>query len=670
MLFRSNPLGNNALLQPSAVLAGDGLALRRAGTLGDTLSGLVGVAATGFGPQASRPVIRGLDGDRIRILNNGGSMVDASGLSFDHAVTTEALAIDRIEVLRGPGALQYGGSAVGGVVNVIDNRIPRDAIFDASGGFSGKVDLGLGSGNGERSAGASLETGTAQFGVHLDITNRTTTDVAVPIELPCEKPGSPSRANRICNSASDSQGAALGGSLLFKQGYLGASVSTLSNNYGTVAEDTVTIRMKSDRQVLAGEWRDLGNFGSLGSLFQSVKGHWGRSVYEHTEFNGADAGTAFKSGGNDFRFEARQRPTGALDGVVGIQADSTYFSAQGIEAFAPYSKTQQLAVFVYEELSTSWGKLSLGGRTESVDVESFGSPDVARFVPGKRSFTPTSFALGGLYKLVPGWQLTSNLAYTERAPKDYELFADGPHVATHAYEVGNSQLGVEKSTNLDVGLNWKSGHHRLGLNAFANRFSNYLSQEATGRQRDAEGNGALGVGVTDCGDGTSKESACTSELLPEYRYTQIGARLSGFEVSGSYRLLDEPGQTLDLELHGDVLRATNSASNDPLPRIAPSRLGGSLQWASGLWTTRVGFTHASAQDAVPVGQFKTQGYTLWNAAATYRQTLGTRTLQWYARLDNITNTLAYSASSILTQTVPGKAPLPGRNVKAGVQIEF
>ena len=686
-----NPLGSSDLIVPSTQYSGTELLLRSKTTLGETLDGTPGISSTYFGPNASRPVIRGLDGDRIRILNNGGSIVDASGLSFDHAVTVEPLSIDRIEVLRGPGALQYGGSAVGGVVNVIDNRIPREALFDASGGFSGKVDLGLGSGKGdgkgERSAGAALEAGTAQFGLHLDVTQRTTDDVAVPITLACSKTGSPALANRICNSASDTQGAALGGSLLFKQGYLGASFSSLSNNYGTVAEDKVTIRMKSDRSVVAGEWRGLGQTGGLGSLFQSVKGHWGRSVYEHTEFEGADAGTVFagtvfKSSGNDLRLEARQKAlatgAGALDGVIGLQVESTDFSAQGAEAFAPYSTTQQTAAFVYEELTTSWGKLSVGARVERVDVQSFGNPDVARFEPATRSFSPTSFALGGLYKLAPGWQLSSNLAYTERAPKDYELFADGPHLATNAYEVGNSQAGVEKSTNLDIGLNWKSGHHRFGVSAFVNRFSNYLSLEASGRLRDTQGNGAAGAGsgggagpgATDCGDGTSNESACTARLLPEYVYRQVGAQLHGVEISGSYRLLDAPANTLDLELHGDVLRATNTTTGEGLPRIAPSRLGASLQWGAGPWGARIGFTHASAQDNLPAGQLKTEAYTLWNAAATYRQTLGKSTLQWYARLDNITDTLAYSASSILTQTAPGKAPLPGRNLKVGLQVAF
>jgi iron complex outermembrane receptor protein len=182
-------------------------------TLGETLDGTPGISSTYFGPNASRPVIRGLDGDRIRILNNGGAVADASSLSYDHAVTVDPLSIERIEVLRGPGALQYGGSAVGGVVNVIDNRIAREALFDAQGGITGKVDLGLASGNAEQGGGFLLEAGNNHYALHADVFNRSTGDVAVPVTLACSKPGAPGLVNKICNSASDTRGAAVGSSV-------------------------------------------------------------------------------------------------------------------------------------------------------------------------------------------------------------------------------------------------------------------------------------------------------------------------------------------------------------------------------------------------------------------------------------------------------------------------
>ena len=631
-----NPLGNNEAMAPVAQLSGLALLLRAQSTLGETLDGTPGISSTYFGPNASRPIIRGLDGDRIRILNNGGAVVDASGLSYDHASTTDPISIERVEVLRGPGALLYGGSAVGGVVNVIDNRIPREPSFDAPGGVGGKVDLGLSSGNAGQGAGLMLEGGSDRYTLHADVFDRRSDDVSVPVALGCSKPGSPALANKICNSASQSRGGALGGSVFFSQGYLGASVSQFKSNYGTVAEDDVTIGMQSNRYALEGEVR------GLGGLLQSVKGQLGRTVYAHTEFEGAVTGTVFKSSGTDLRLQARHAKLGALEGVIGLQLDSVRFSADGEEAFAPPSQTRQKALFVHEELPTSWGRLSVGARVESVKVESLGNPATERFTPARRSYTPGSYALGALWHVAPLWQLSSNLAYSERAPKDYELFANGPHLATHAYELGNPDLALEQSTNLDVGLNWKAGANRFGVSAFVNRFNNYIALDATGRTQ---------------GD------------LPEYAYTQTQARFRGLETSGNVRL-QSGARTVDLELRGDLVRALNTQTGQALARIAPARAGATLVLAQGPWSARVGASRSAAQTQVPVGELSTRAYTLWNASLAYRTQAGAANLLWFARLDNVSDALAYSASSILTQTAPGKAPLPGRSVKLGLQVSF
>ena len=635
-----NPLGTSDLIAPAAQYSGAALLLRSQSTLGETLDGTPGVSSTYFGPNASRPIIRGLDGDRIRILQNSGASIDASGLSYDHAVPSDPISMERIEVLRGPGALLYGGSAVGGVVNVIDNRIPREALFDSGGGLTGKADIGLATGNKEKGGGLLLETGTDRFALHADVFKRSTGDVAVPIQLPCTRTGAPSLANRICNSAAETNGGAVGGSVFFNQGYLGASASTYRSDYGTVAEDEVTIKMKSNRYALEGELR------GLGGLLQSIKGQLSRSEYQHTEFDAGVAGTVFKNAGNDLRLEARHAKLGPLEGVLGLQLEGSRFSADGVEAFAPYSRTNQTALFAYEELPLGWGKLSFGARVESVKVESLGNPLVARFTPASRSFNPGSYALGALWNVAPGWQFTSNVAYSARAPKDYELFADGPHIATGGYEVGNANFATEKSTNLDIGAKWKRGANTFAMSAFVNRFSNYISQAATG----------VTVGV-----------------LPEFVFQQVPARFTGLEASGNIRLMESAqnsGQTLDLELRGDVVRAVNPTTGQPLPRIAPVRLGATLAWAQGAWGARFGVNHVAAQNDVAPGQPVTNAYTLVNASLSYRQKVGATDLLWFARLDNIGDRLAYSATSILTQTAPGKAPLPGRNFKVGLQANF
>ena len=662
-----NPLGATDLVAPSAQYAGDSLLLRSATTLGETLDGTPGVSSTYFGPNASRPIIRGQDGDRIRILNNGGALLDVSNLSYDHAVTSDPLSIERIEVLRGPGALQYGGSAVGGVVNVIDNRIPREALFDDKSGkvgVIGKVDLSGATGNKERSSGVLLEAGNNRYALHVDAMNRDTKDVNVPIDVVCNKASGSTAARRICNSASKISSTAVGGSIFFDQGYLGASVSGYRSNYGTVAEPDVNIGMKSDRFALEGEVRNLNG------IIQSVKGQYSKTDYTHTEFTETVPGTVFKNRGSDLRVEARYAKFGNLDGLIGFQMDDGRFSADGDEAFAPYSRTRQSAVFAYEEYKTSWGKLTFGGRTESVKVASLGNPSLAKFVPGQRDFRPNSYAIGSLWNLTPQWQLTGNVAYTERAPKDYELYADGPHIATRGYEVGNSALGKEKATQFDLGVAWKSAFDAFAFNAYSSNFKNYIglvqSPGVTRNQSDGEVNP-----VDDpANPGFSQATGADFSPLNEFRYLQTRARFTGFEASGSVRLMGG-ASPIDLALRADRVKATNLNTGQSLSRIPPLRLGATLKYASGPVGATVGFDYSAAQGRVPVGDIAAGTHTRFNAGLNYRLKAGPASMLWYARLDNLTNKLAYSATSVLTTTAFPNAPaLPGRSLKLGLQASF
>jgi iron complex outermembrane receptor protein len=271
-----------------------------------------------------------------------------------------------------------------------------------------------------------------------------------------------------------------------------------------------------------------------------------------------------------------------------------------------------------------------------------GNPASERFETGLRQFTPFSLATGAVWQLTGAWQLTGNLARTQRAPKDYELFANGPHLATHAWEVGNSALGLEKSTSFDTGLQWRSGAQRMAITAFVNRFQNFIGL----------------MGTTQ-----------TQSDLPVQTYQGVRARLQGLEANGRFRLFKDVA-TLDLDWRADAVRATNDNTGEPLPRIAPLRLGATLVYAQGPWNAKLGVDAYAAQHRVPLGSVATAAYTLVNASAAYRQQVGGVSLQWFARLDNITDQLAYSASSILTSTAFGKAPLPGRALKLGVQMSF
>lgn len=634
-------------LTPLLLLEGEALRLRQSATLGETLDGTPGVSSTQFGPNANRPMIRGLDGDRIRILSNGGASLDVSGLSYDHAVPLEPVNVERIEVLRGPAALLYGGSAVGGVVNVIDNRIPKERLQ----GLSGRADAGLNSADKGRSAAAMLEAGDGSLAWHVDASARAQSDLQVPRALACWQGERLVMAQRVCNSSSRAQGGAVGSSVFFGSGRIGASLSDYRSEYGTVAQDDVRIGMRSSRAVFDGEWREPF------SGWQRVQWQFGRSFYQHTEFEAGMAGTRFANQGVDWRVQARHASVLGWQGVVGAQGESGRFSADGDEAFAPYSRTRHAALFVLEEKPLSWGHVQAGLRAEQVVVASLGHPVLDRFAPGERRFTPLSAAVGAGGTLAAGWRWSAQWSHSERAPRDYELFANGPHVATAAYEIGNPALQRERSRHVEAGLQWQSGTgiDRASFNVYESRFANFIGLDAQEPHS-----------VT-----ASAQPQAT--LWPSYAYRAVRARFIGGEASGLWRVA-RPLQgraTLDLEWRADLVQATDLERSMPLPRMAPLRLGATMVWREGAWSWRVGLDQMATQTRVPAGQQPTAGYTLWHAAATWRiRDGGGVTWDAFARLNNATDRLAYSATSILTQTAPGRSPLPGRSLRLGLQARF
>ena len=658
-------LERSVLMVPAQQLSGAALTQRQGTTLGETLDNLPGMANSSFGPNVGRPVIRGMDGDRIRILQNSGANMDVSGLSNDHAVPIDPLTTERIEVLRGPATLLYGGSALGGVVNVIDNRIARERTFDAKGGVIGKAEVRAGGAADERSTAAMVEAGNDKFVLHVDAFERSTQNLRVPKDMTCGEGGT-SNGRRVCNSASDSQGGAVGGTLLLDRGYLGLSTSEYRSTYGTVAEPTVRIGLLRRHHVVEGLLREVG-------AFQDVKFQLGHTRYTHTEFETPEAtdGTRFDNKGHDLRLEGRQRAIALgnglqLEGVVGVQNERSHVQVRsdGQAALMPPSRTTSVGVFTYQALKTRWGQLSAGARAESVTVQSF--EDLQTNLAQSQQFKPMSFALGALRDLRQGeaqngWQLSTNLSASQRAPKDYELFAHGVHAASATYEMGQPANGLEKGTQWDVGGEWKQGAHRFGITGFAADFSNYLALRPTGVQFDP-----------------------TGENLPEYRFEGVRARFYGIESTGKVRLVGGQDAVLssnatrgamDLELRADVVRAQDLTHNSPMPRIAPMRLGADAVWSRNAWGARLGFMHAAAQHRVPPNGLApgipTAGHTLWNAGLNYHTHSGPAHWLLFAKLDNITNKLAYSSSSVLTQTLRENAPpLPGRSLKIGARVSF
>jgi iron complex outermembrane receptor protein len=644
VVVTGNPLRSGDVAAPVSVLGGDELVLQRGGSLGETLARQPGVTSTWFGPNANRPVIRGLDGDRVRILANGGASVDASALSYDHAVPIDPLAVERVEVLRGPGALLYGGSAVGGVVNTIDNRIP-DAPITSPGGAA---ELRLGGATRERGGALLLEAGDGRIALHADAFGRETDDLRVPLHTPVEDGTALPETTTVRNSAGRASGGALGGSLTFGSGHVGLAVDTYDSRYGIVAEPDVTVRMQRDHLAVAGEWR------APDGPLRAVRGRFDRTLYGHQEIEGSgEIGTTFASDGNELRVEAEHAPLGAWRGVAGLQLEAADFSALGAEAFVPSTATRRQGLFVLEEAAWSFGTLSAGLRFERARIASAGDadPSTGQFGPAQeRRYGLTSASLANVWTFAPAWSLATTLSSSERAPTSFELYANGVHVATGAYERGDPTLDSERGNNLDVAVQWQGTEHdRLRAGVYAARFARYVALEASGATID----------VPDEDGGIAS--------YPEYVFRSVRARLFGVEVEARRRFA-AGAWTLDLSGQLDLTRGDDADTGEPLPRLAPLRVSVGLDAATGPWTLRAAVEHAASQDRVPATDVPTPGWTLLNLAAWRRFDVGATSVLGYVRLDNVGDTLAYSASSIAT--VRGLAPLPGRALRVGLRADF
>ena len=639
-----NPLGvgSDELVVPVSVLNGRELSLRRESTLGETLNGVPGVTATQFGPNASRPVIRGLDAERVKIMQNGIGILDASSLSFDHAVGIDPLIIEQIDVVRGPAALLYGGSAMGGVVNAIDHRIPTEKIK----GIIGRAETRFGGAESTRNGAVVLDAGNGQFAIHGDAYQRKTSDLDIPgfaVSSRKNKLDGTPRENRgkLVNSASEGDGGALGASLTFDNGYIGLSYSTLNNLYGVVAEEAVTIDMNSKRWDVASEFKDLD------SIINRVKFRMAYTDYEHKELEGVEVGTTFTNRGLEGSIEAGHRAftglSAGLNGVIGYQFNDSDFAALGEEAFVPSVNTQNKAVYLYEELALGNGekkhKISFGGRLGHTSVD---SKDSAIFGAGQNnSFNPNSFALGGLYSLNKNWSLTSNLSHNERAPSYFELYANGAHIATGQFEVGNTQFSKEKSNGIDAQVRWKDAKNSFNIGTYYTRFNNFI--------------GVFDTGNIDAASG-----------LPIAQFGAVPAVFKGLEAEGKFNI----SANWNLNLRGDYVKAKDKRNNQDLPRIAPLRLGAGLQYGLGNFTAKLDVLRAFKQSNTAENELATDGYTNVSAIVAYKlgQLFNSNKfkVELFAKANNLLNDEIREHASFLKDI----APAGERSLLIGARADF
>lgn len=656
----ATPLGSDlfSTVDPVNVLEGQGLRLRQQPTLGETVGQEVGVSSTWFGPNSSRPIIRGLGTFDVRVLNNGLGIIDASAASPDHAVAVSPFAAERIEVVRGPATVMYGGNAIGGVVNVIDGRIAQEGLLTP---VAGAADYRYGGANDLSAGGMRLRAGNQAFVLNVDGYATKNKDLRIPGDswtgaVQAQR-GEPGPSGRLPNSQGDSDTFGIGGSVLLDgKGYAGVSYSQFNTNYGTVAEPDVTIKLKQDSWNFAGELRD-----TVPGL-SALRAKYGYTDYEHTEFEGSEAGTVFKSSGYNLRVEGVHRPIGMFTGAVGIEAVNFRFSALGAEAFLPDTKSSSVAGFVYEELPYGPWKFSFGGRVASVDVEA--SEFAAAGLPAdSRSFTPWSAAVGAFYAFSKAWGLGSNVSYTQRAPTFQELYADGPHIATNQFEVGDRSLGNVKSTAVDLTLKRQGPDLAGSLGVFYNGFSNYVAQFPTGIFRNPEDRSVTPDAMPIVDPVTGEEIV----PIEQFDYRQVRARFYGIEAEVRFPVWREGGNLVTMGLQADYVNATDRSNGQPLPFIPPFRFGATVGYQRERFTAAVGGLFAAAQNRVPQLQTTTAGYANVFANAGYAFKLGGAVaLEAFLQATNLLDqTIRYSTSNL-----KDIAPAGRRAVLAGVRGAF
>lgn len=652
IVVTASPIGQRRenLLQGSSILSGAALDRAQGTTLGQALARLPGVSQTGFGQGASRPVIRGLGGDRIRVLIGGIGTIDASTTSPDHAPAVDLATARKVEVVRGAATLLYGNNAVGGVVNVLDGRIPTAVPKD---GVEGTARLGYGHNAGERSGAATLDVVIADGLVgHVDGYWRDTDDFDVPgflrsarlraLEAPDPVHGE--ARGRVENSDVAQKGGTLGVSLLRDWGFFGASVSRQASDYGIAGHDhehvdepgagvveeheDVRIDLEQTRFDLMGEI----NRSFL--AFETVRVRFGHADYDHAEIEGAEIGTIFANKGWEGRIEFVQQATsvlgGTLGGALGVQFSDRDFSAVGAEAFVPPSNTFQGGAFLFQRLDL--GNLSVegGARIEGQTVEAE-SRRIAR------DFTGVSVSAGLGYKLGGGWQAGLNLARTERAPNAEELLSDGPHLATRTYEVGDPDLDKEVAWSGEVSLKYVDDADYAAVNLYATRYRDFIYDRFTGEEEDD---------------------------LPVAVYTAAAARFVGFEVeAGTERPLG-PG-VLQIEGFVDHVRARDTTNGHPVPRMPPLSARATVGYELPQVAGRIEAVWADDQTRHGPFDLPTDGYTVLNASVDWTP-VAARDLTLLLEVRNLTD----EEVRLSTSALKDRLPQPGRDYRISLRAAF
>jgi len=642
----------NDVLAGTSVMSGEQLTRDVRPSIGDTLAHEPGVSATSFGPSASRPVLRGFEGERISLLTDGLGSLDVSNTSVDHAVAINPLTADRIEVLRGPAALLFGSSAIGGVVNVIDSRIPR-RVPDEPVHVDGI--LTYGSAANERSANGEVDAPIGgHFVVHLD-GNYTRTDdlhiggyVLTPA-LRAEALANPDPdiqaladlRGTLPNTASKTTEVAGGVAWIDGENNVGFSVSRYNSRYGVpirysldpnVEAEAPTLDLRQTREDFRAEF-DTGS-----GFIDTVRFRAGHAQYRHFELEeDGSIGTTFRNKGWEGRLEAVQSNRGGWGGGFGVQYSTRNFDVEGDEKFLPPNQGSQIGLFTLQTLDHGPFKAEIGARYErssrdaDADAE-VGNPEI------HRDFDAFTGSLGASYAVIGNIRLGLSGSYTERAPSAEELFADGPHGGTQAFEVGNPDFAKERSWGFEATLRGSGPGYSFGASLFQSWFSNYIYEQPTGAIEDD---------------------------LPVFQFQQDDARYFGVEFEGSADLFRIGGVKVKADAVADYVHAT-IVSVSPVPRIPPFRILGGIEAQSHYVDGRIEAEWVNKQTRVGPFETPTDGFTQVNASLTIHPWGVDNGTSLVLSANNIFDVDARRAASFLKDF----APLAGRDIRASLRFSF
>jgi iron complex outermembrane receptor protein len=635
-------------IAPVNVQTAEELSRQSGSTLGAVLDWQPGVSSSSYGAGASRPILRGFDGPRVRILNAGIEAMDVSDTSPDHAVTLDPLLTERVEVLRGPSTLLYGSSAIGGAVNVIGKEMPRQQVDPK--GYEAAIEARHDTvSDGDTLVGVAT-VGDDHWALTITGLDRDTNDY----EIPDDAQEADAKDDRLENSFVETEQYSVGASWFFRESNrLGFSFSNYKTRYGVPGhghhgeeeddegdhdEESVVIDLERNRYDVELELADVNDW------VEALRMRLGYTDYEHSEGE-----TTFEREGWELRTEAAHAPWWGIDeGVVGIQISDVDFSALGDESFTPASTTKTQALFVSEHIHGDVLHYEFGGRIERTDIAEQGN---------HRNYDELaiSLAAGATWHIDEQNSLSLVLQRSQRNPTSTELYAEGPHYATSQYEFGDASL--EQETAYGVDLTYRTTHEswKAEVSLFYTYFDDYIFSEELGYETD-------GDGIKDGDPGFDDD-----EALHTYQFTAVNAEFYGLEGQLDYTLVKSDNSHLQLSLMGDWIHASNEDTGDDLPRTPPMRIGSRLSWTAGKWDSGVELRYAFEQDNTGPEETSTDDYFKLNLDVNYRLDLGHSVAAvFFARADNLLDEDIRHHTSFLKD----EAALPGRNVTIGTRLEF